>query len=130
MNCKFIDLPCHFFNGVGGLWFSLGWGWQSLIVIGVLLTIGGAVWNFQRIVKAIAGWPGVVGVGLILVAIVGAIAGGLSARGRGASDPLEQIPDDHPDAKPPLKKTKPKVRVKPKTGKRKYNPDTNQWDEV
>ncbi len=125
MTCSLFDVPCHLLNGISGAWSWIPWWAQVGVVIGVILIIGGAILNFGKIVKVIAGWPGVAGVGVIVVAIVGAIAVGLSAVGR-KQEPHENLKPGSADAKPPHQK--PKVSVPRRKPKRTFNTDTNTWE--
>lgn len=110
MTCDLLDLPCHAITGAFRLWDSIGWGWQLMAVIGFGLIVLGAVWNFGRIVKAVAGWPGMAGLAILAVTIGGAILSGL--RSVGKSKPDDDFRGDvaGSDAEPPFR---PQPRKRP-----------------
>jgi hypothetical protein len=112
--CGF-DVGCHLW----GLWFGLPLVVQLLIIGGVVLIIGGTILNWGRLVKAIAGWPGVAGFVALLVAVVTFLA----LTGRKATEPLRA-----PTPKIPSLPSIPKApRPKPK---RRYNHDKDIWEPV
>lgn len=94
MNCGLIDIPCHIWAIIGPIWF-----WIQLVfwlAVSVL-----ALWGLSKI-KEIGGWPAVAGVaGLAIYAF-----GWMRGRKGGSINPIEQIPEDHPDAATPRRRVR------------------------
>lgn len=67
MDCKVFDLSCHAQSALWNGWVSLGLVKQSLIIIGVLLIVGGALYGVMQFFKRIGGWPAVIGACLLVV---------------------------------------------------------------
>lgn len=117
MTCSLLDLFCHAQNGLWNLWSSLPWHIQALYVLGVLLVIGGIVWSFTGLLRAIGGWPAVAGVGAVILALVLSFIPRKPTR----REPIENVDGD---AGPVLIR-KPKAPRKPSG--RVYDRDTNTW---
>lgn len=111
--CGF-DLGCHIQAVIDPVWFWIFWGfWAVMAAL--------ALWGLSK-VKDIAGWPGVAAVAGALIYGFGYFRG----RSGGSINPLEQVDEASPDARPSPSKPKRKPAPRP-TGKRVYNPDTNSW---
>lgn len=112
--CGF-DLGCQIHRVIDPVWFYIFWGFWGivgLLILGALVKI-----------KQIAGWPGVAGVGAALIYALGYFRG----RSGGCINPLEQVDEASPDARPAPSKPKRKPVSRP-AGKRRYNADTNSWE--
>lgn len=121
-DCGFFDIGCHFVNLGLGWWNSLEWWTQALIVIGLLFLAYAAVMTVYRETKRFVdwfyrfgGWPAVVGVVLVAVAVLASIFS--FGRKGTAATPV------------PGKKATPAPKAPRKSGKRRYNLDTNEWED-
>jgi hypothetical protein len=87
MTCSLFDVQCHLSTFIAGLWW-LPWVVYGLLGVFALVALAK--------VKELAGWPGV-----FAVLTLGAYGLGY-ARGRSGQsiNPIEQLPEDHPDAAP------------------------------
>jgi len=94
--CSLLDVPCHITTTVAGWWAAIPLDWLFWGVFGAGLVLG-----------AILGKWGV-------AALIGALAlfAAFSARPN-VKDPIEHLPDNHPDAQGPFQFGVNKVRRKP-----------------
>ncbi len=100
---------------VGCIWGSLPvWAQWGLVICAVFF-VSGVIWRFRDVliwIKGFAGWPGVaaaIGAVAILIAVV-----------------WPKARQEQP-GKIPVKKPEKKPRP---AGRRRYNPDTNEWEDV
>lgn len=97
--CGF-DIGCHIHTVIDPVWFWIFWGfWAVMAAL--------ALWGLSK-VKDIAGWPGVAAVAGALIYGFGYFRG----RSGGSINPLEQVDETSPDARPPH--SRPKRQVVPR----------------
>jgi vacuolar-type H+-ATPase subunit I/STV1 len=112
MNCGFIDPVCWVQNGLWELWNALPWYVQGLYIAGVIAVLGGIIWSFTGLLRAIGGWPAVAGVGAVILATVLAL---IPRKPKGRQhEPIENV-DEETSAvrrKPSTQKPPPGKRVR------------------
>lgn len=113
MKCDLLDIGCHIQGAAWEWWAEVGLLNKLLIVGGLAGIILGSSLGLIRVLKAIGGWPAVLG----FVAIVFGLVLAILPRKPKGSDAHETLPDDHPDAKGPFQFGVEKRRAKPKAKK-------------
>jgi hypothetical protein len=98
MNCALLDVACHIQGAAWEWWAQVGLLNKMLIVGGLAGIILGSSLGIIRLLKAIGGWPAVVGFVALVLGLVLAI---LPRRPKD-SEAHETIPDSHPDAAAPF----------------------------
>jgi len=96
MSCALLDVACHIQGAAWEWWAQVGLLNKLLIIGGLAGIILGSSLGLIRLLKAVGGWPAVVGFVALVLGVVMAI---LPRKPKG-SDAHETIPDNHPDAAP------------------------------
>jgi hypothetical protein len=109
MTCGF-DVPCYIGQFLAGLWWL---PWLLYGIVGVLILVALAK------VKELGGWPAVFGV--VSLGLYG--LGYWRGRSGKSINPIEQLPEDHPDAQPSHPKPHGKYQGIPG-----FDPDTGTWN--
>lgn len=131
MKCSVFNVGCHIQSSIWEWWSSIGFLNKSLIVLGLMAVIVGVSWGFLRVIKAVGGWPAVIGAVAVILGIVLAI---MPRKPKG-DDSVTDI--EGPDAEGPFQFGKDRVK-KPKRPKAKtddpdrpgtWNPRTGSWNE-
>jgi hypothetical protein len=92
--CSLLDIFCHVQSGLWELWNALPWYVQGLYIAGVIAVLGGIIWSFTGLLRAIGGWPAVAGVGAVILATVLAL---IPRKPRGRQhEPIENVDSDGP----------------------------------
>jgi hypothetical protein len=107
--CSLLDLVCHARSGLWELWSALPWYVQGLYIAGVIAILGGIIWSFTGLLRAIGGWPAVAGVGALILASVLAFI-----PRKPQHEPIEHVDPDTPiiRRKPSSQKPPPGKRVR------------------
>ena len=73
MNCSLLDFGCHAANVASDLWGGFSLPSKTLIILGLLAIVGGALWGAAKALKAFGGWPAVAGAAAVLAGLLLAI---------------------------------------------------------
>ncbi len=71
--CDLLDVACHIQSAAWEWWAEVTWLNKVLIVLGIVGLIASACMGILRLVKSVAGWPGVAAALLVLLGLVLAI---------------------------------------------------------
>lgn len=73
MSCSILDLGCHAAQVAADLWGGLSLPSKVLIALGLVLIVAGWVWTAAKLLKAVGGWPAVIGGAAVLAGLVIAV---------------------------------------------------------
>lgn len=99
MKCALLNVICHVQLSAWEWWSGVGFLNKSLIILGLVALILGVSWSFLRLLKAVGGWPAVIGFAVLVLGIVLALM---------PHKPKGDYPSevDGPDAAPPISRPK------------------------
>lgn len=126
MTCKLLDIGCHIQSAAWEWWAEVGLLNKVLIVGGVVAIILALSWGFLSLLKRLGGWPAVGGAVAVVIGLVLAFL---------PRKPTEVVPGARASDKPKkpftlgFGKKKPSQQRDP-GGKRRYNSDTDMWEDV
>lgn len=102
--CSLLDVPCHLGTMIAPYWTWIVWGFWILVALAGLLALAK--------IKELFGWPGV-----FAVLSLGAYSAGyVRGRDRKSFNPIENVPEDSPDARPVERRPRnPPAEQRPKT---------------
>lgn len=126
MKCALLNVICHVEVSAWEWWSRIGFLNKSLIVLGLVALIVGLCWSVLSFLKAIGGWPAVIG---FLVVVLGIVLALMPHKPKGYD---QQTDITGPDAEGPFQFGKDRLKKPPRRGKPSpipgFDSSTGTWN--